>query len=211
MFSGPPIVEVDTEDMWWNKSEAENSQEGEKTDVHDAGSYVTAYSKSPFLGALPWILGMAFASILVLGQLPAYSSIDLEVLGLGCIALFFLFVFSAVLLTNEELGVRISVDTEESLIDVAHRGLMTDLKSKSRIKYGSSDHIQLGMRREVTETRDSEGNSGTAVTVWHDIRLSRSNGSHKTIFSTNGPLISRRRAERIGKALARITDLDYLD
>ena len=74
-------MEVDTEDMWWVEPEAENSQMGEKTDVHDAGSYVTAYRKSPFLGALPWILGMAFTSLLVLGQLPAYSSIDLEVLG----------------------------------------------------------------------------------------------------------------------------------
>ena len=69
-------MEVDTEDMWWLESEAENSLEGEKTDVYDTGSYVTAYGKSPFLGALPWILGLAFASLLALGQLPAYSSID---------------------------------------------------------------------------------------------------------------------------------------
>ena len=211
MFSGPPIVEVDTEDMWWIESEAENSQEGEKTDVHDAGSYVTAHSKSPFLGALPWILGLAFASLLVLVQLPAYSSIDLEVLGIGCVVLFFLFVFSAVLLTNEELGVRISVNTEESLIDVAHRGLMTEWKSKSRFKYRSSDHIRLDTRREEYETLDSDGHSGTGVTVWHDIRLSRSNGSQKTIFSTNGPLTPRRRAVRIGKSIARVTGLDYLD
>ena len=211
MFSRLLIMEVDTEDMWWLESEAENSLEGEKTDVYDTGSYVTAYSKSPFLGALPWILGLAFTSLLVLGQLPAYSSIDLEVIGLGCIVLFFLFAFSAVLLTNEELGVRISVNTEESLIDVAHRGLMTELKSKSRIKYGSSDQIQLETRREVTKTRDSNGNSGTAVTVWYDIRLSRPNDSRKTIFSTNGPFVSRRRAERIGKSIARIASLDYLD
>ena len=104
-------MEVDTEDMWWIESGAENAQEGEKTDVYDAGSYVTAYSKNPLLGALPWILGLAFASLLVLVQLPAYSSIDLEVLGIGCVVLFFLFVFSAVLLTNEELGVRISVSS----------------------------------------------------------------------------------------------------
>ena len=76
-------MEVDTEDMWWIESGAENAQEGEKTDVYDAGSYVTAYSKNPLLGALPWILGLAFASLLVLVQLPAYSSIDLEVLGIG--------------------------------------------------------------------------------------------------------------------------------
>ena len=204
-------MEVDTEDMWWIESGAENSQEGEKTDVYDAGSYVTAYSKSPFLGALPWILGLAFASLLVLVQLPAYSSIDLEVLGIGCVVLFFLFVFSAVLLTNEELGVRISVNTEESLIDVAHRGLMTEWKSKSRFKYRSSDHILLDTRREAYETVDSDGHSGTGVTVWHDIRLSRSNGSQKTIFSTNGPLTPRRRAVRIGKSIARVTGLDYLD
>ena len=201
----------DTDEMWWLKHEGESTEGEGETDIQGSGTYVTAYSRNPFVGALPWISGMAFASLLVLGQLPAISSIDMEVIGLGCLALFFLFVFSAMLLTNDELGVRISVNTEESLIDVAHRGLMTEFKSKSRIKYGSSDHIRLGMRREVSETRDSEGNSGTAVTVWHDIRLSRSNGSHKTIFSTNGPLISRRRAERIGKSLARITDLDYLD
>lgn len=204
-------MEVDTEDMWWIESGAENSQEGEKTDVYDAGSYVTAYSKNPLLGALPWILGLAFASLLVLVQLPAYSSIDLEVLGIGCVVLFFLFVFSAVLLTNEELGVRISVNTEESLIDVAHRGLMTEWKSKSRFKYRSSDHIRLDTRREAYETVDSDGHSGTGVTVWHDIRLSRSNGSQKTIFSTNGPLTPRRRAVRIGKSIARVTGLDYLD
>lgn len=204
-------MEVDTEDMWWLETEAENSLEGEKTDVYDTGSYVTAYGKSPFLGALPWILGLAFASLLVLVQLPAYSSIDLEVLGIGCVVLFFLFVFSAVLLTNEELGVRISVNTEESLIDVAHRGLMTEWKSKSRFKYRSSDHIRLDTRREAYETVDSDGHSGTGVTVWHDIRLSRSNGSQKTIFSTNGPLTPRRRAVRIGKSIARVTGLDYLD
>ena len=204
-------MEVDTEDMWWIESGAENAQEGEKTDVYDAGSYVTAYSKNPLLGALPWILGLAFASLLVLVQLPAYSSIDLEVLGIGCVVLFFLFVFSAVLLTNEELGVRISVNTEESLIDVAHRGLMTEWKSKSRFKYRSSDHIRLDTRREAYETVDSDGHSGTGVTVWHDIRLSRSNGSQKTIFSTNGPLTPRRRAVRIGKSIARVTGLDYLD
>lgn len=101
-------MEVDTEDMWWIETGAENAQEGEKNDDYDAGSYVTAYSKNPLLGALPWILGLAFASLLVLVQLPAYSSIDLEVLGIGCVVLFFLFVFSALLLTNEELGVRIS-------------------------------------------------------------------------------------------------------
>ena len=203
-------MEVDTEDMWWIESGAENAQEGEKTDVYDAGSYVTAYSKNPLLGALPWILGLAFASLLVLVQLPAYSSIDLEVLGIGCVVLFFIFVFSAVLLTNEELGVRISVNTEESLIDVAHRGLMTEWKSKSRFKYGSSDHIRLDTRREAYETVDSDGHSGTGVAVWHDIRLSRPNGSRKTVFSTNGPLMSRRRAVRIGKSLARTTGLQYL-
>ena len=48
-------MEVDTEDMWWVEPEAENSQMGEKTDVHDDASYVTAYSKSPFLGALSLI------------------------------------------------------------------------------------------------------------------------------------------------------------
>ena len=200
----------DTDDMWWLKHEGESTEGEGETDIHGSGSYVTAYSKSPFVGALPWISGLAFASLLVLGQLPAISSIDIEVIGLGCLALFFLFVFSAVLLTNDELGVRISVNTEESLIDVAHRGLMTELKSKSRIKYGSSDHIQLDIRREVTETRDSDGSRGTAVEVWHDIQLRRPNGSRKTIFSTNGPFASRRRAVRIGKSIARITGLDYL-
>lgn len=201
----------DTDDMWWLKHDVESTHEEGETDIHGSGNYVTAYSKSPFVGALPWISGLVFASLLVLGQLPAITSIDMEVIGLGCLALFFLLVFSAVLLTNDELGVRISVNTEESLIDVAHRGLMTELKSKSRIKYGGSDYIQLDIRREVTETRDSDGNRGTAVAVWHDIELSRPNGSRKTIFSTNGPFVSRRRAERIAKSLARITGLDYVD
>jgi hypothetical protein len=200
----------DTDDMWWLKHEGESTEGEGETDIHGSGTYVTAYSKSPFVGALPWISGLALASLLVLGQLPAISSIDIEVIGLGCLALFFLFVFSAVLLTNDELGVRISVNTEESLIDVAHRGLMTELKSKSRIKYGSADHIQLDIRREVTETRDSDGSRGTAVAVWHDVQLCRPNGSRKTIFSTNGPFASRRRAVRIGKSIARITGLDYL-
>ena len=199
----------DTDEMWWLKGEGESTEGEGETDIQGSGIYVTAYSKSPFLGALPWISGMVFAILLVLGQLPAISS-TVEVIGLGCLALFFLFVFSAVLLSNDELGVRISVNIEESLIDVAHRGLMTELKSKSRIKYGSSDHIQLDIRREVTETRDSDGSRGTAVEVWHDIQLCRPNGSRKTIFSTNGPFASRRRAVRIGKSIARITGLDYL-
>ena len=199
----------DTDEMWWLKGEGESTEGEGETDIQGSGIYVTAYSKSPFLGALPWISGMVFAILLVLGQLPAISS-TVEVIGLGCLALFFLFVFSAVLLSNDELGVRISVNIEESLIDVAHRGLMTELKSKFRIKYGSSDHIQLDIRREVTETRDSDGSRGTAVEVWHDIQLCRPNGSRKTIFSTNGPFASRRRAVRIGKSIARITGLDYL-
>jgi len=199
----------DTDEMWWLKGEGESTEGEGETDIQGSGIYVTAYSKSPFLGALPWISGMAFATLLVLGQLPAISS-TVVAIGLGCLALFFLFVFSAVLLSNDELGARISVNTEESLIDVAHRGLMTELKSKSRIKYGSSDHIQLDIRREVTETRDSDGSRGTAVEVWHDIQLRRPNGSRKTIFSTNGPFASRRRAVRIGKSIARITGLDYL-
>ena len=199
----------DTDEMWWLKGEGESTEGEGETDIQGSGIYVTAYSKSPFLGALPWISGMAFATLLVLGQLPAISS-TVEAIGLGCLALFFLFVFSAVLLSNDELGVRISVNIEESLIDVAHRGLMTELKSKSRIKYGSADHIQLDIRREVTETRDSDGSRGTAVEVWHDIQLCRPNGSRKTIFSTNGPFASRRRAVRIGKSIARITGLDYL-
>ena len=199
----------DTDEMWWLNGEGESTEGEGETDIQGSGIYVTAYSKSPFLGALPWISGMAFATLLVLGQLPAISS-TVEAIGLGCLALFFLFVFSAVLLSNDELGVRISVNIEESLIDVAHRGLMTELKSKSRIKYGSSDHIQLDIRREVTETRDSDGSRGTAVEVWHDIQLRRPNGSRKTIFSTNGPFASRRRAVRIGKSIARITGLDYL-
>ena len=199
----------DTDEMWWLKGEGESTEGEGETDIQGSGIYVTAYSKSPFLGALPWISGMAFATLLVLGQLPAISS-TVEAIGLGCLALFFLFVFSAVLLTNDKLGVRISVNIEESLIDVAHRGLMTELKSKSRIKYGSADNIQLDIRREVTETRDSDGSRGTAVEVWHDIQLRRPNGSRKTIFSTNGPFASRRRAVRIGKSIARITGLDYL-
>lgn len=199
----------DTDEMWWLKNEGESTEGEGETDIQGSGIYVTAYSKSPFVGALPWISGMAFATLLVLGQLPAISSI-VEAIGLGCLALFFLSVFSAVLLSNDELGVRISVNIEESLIDVAHRGLMTELKSKSRIKYDSSDHIQLHIRREVTETRDSDGSRGTAVEVWHDIQLCRPNGSRKTIFSTNGPFASRRRAVRIGKSIARITGLDYL-
>ena len=200
----------DTDEMWWLKHEGESTEGEGETDIQGSGTYVTAYSRNPFVGALPWISGMAFASLLVLGQLPAISSIDMEVIGLGCLALFFLFVFSAMLLTNDELGVRISVNTEESLIDVAHRGLMTELKSKFRIKYESSDHIQLDIRREVTETRDSDGSRGTAVEVWHDIQLCRPNGSRKTIFSTNGPFLSRRRAVRIGKSIARTSGLDYL-
>ena len=199
----------DTDEMWWLKHEGETTEGEGEADIQGSGIYVTAYSKSPFLGALPWISGMAFATLLVLGQLPAISS-TVEAIGLGCLALFFLFVFSAVLLTNDKLGVRISVNIEESLIDVAHRGLMTELMSKSRIKYGSSDHIQLDIRREVTETRDSDGSRGTAVEVWHDIQLRRPNGSRKTIFSTNGPFASRRRAVRIGKSIARITGLVYL-
>ena len=200
----------DTDEMWWLKHEVESPQDEGEADIYVSGNYVIAYNKSPFVGALPWISGLAFASLLVLGQLPTISRIDMEVIGLGCIALFFLFVFLAILLTNDELGVRISVNTEESLIDVAHRGLMTELKSKSRIKYGSSDYIQLDMRREVSETRDSDGSRGTAVEDWHDIQLCRPNGSRKTIFSTNGPLVSRRRAQRIGKSIARITGLDHV-
>jgi hypothetical protein len=200
-------MEADTEDQWWTKHDGENAQDEEDTESSDSENYVIAYNKSPFVGALPWIVGLAFASLIVLAQLTALSGAEL--IGMGCISLFFLFAFSAVLLTNEELGVRISVNTEKALIDVAHRGLMTELKTKSRIKYGSSDHIQLNTRYEETTSRDSDGNIGTATATYHDIQLFRSNGSRKTIFSTNGPLISRGRAQKIGKSIARITGLDY--
>ena len=161
----------DTDEMWWLKHEGETIEGEGEADIQGSGIYVTAYSKSPFVGALPWISGMAFASLLVLGQLPAISSIDMEVIGLGCLALFFLFVFSAVLLTNDELGVRISVNTEESLIDVAHRGLMTELKSKFRIKYGSSDHIHVqkawlnGRALERSYLKLSEFHAGSVLTL----------------------------------------------
>ena len=200
-------MENNTQENWWSKGEEDQSENQGNAEEFNHESSVIVYNKSPLIAALPWIVGLAFAILVTQFQAMEFSGgafIMVE-----CFSLFFLFAFTLVLISNEELGTRISVDTEKSLIRVGHRGLRTELKYKPSIKYKSYDHIQLDKRQEVTHGRDSDGDPTTGVATYYDIQLSRAYGSHKTIFSINGLVLSKWRAGRIGKSIARVAGLDY--
>jgi preprotein translocase subunit SecG len=125
----------------------------------------------------------------------------------NCFNLFFAIVLLLVLISNENLGGRISVDTGKSRIWVGHRGFRTDFKQKLCIEYGNSDHIKIFTRKETVV--DSDG--GHSIATTYEIRRYQIGGSHDTIFGFNGfsNTLSKMKAVRIGKSIARVAGLDY--
>tara|TARA_B100000953_G_C17836770_1_gene363658 strand:+ start:62 stop:670 length:609 start_codon:yes stop_codon:yes gene_type:complete len=199
-------MENNTQENWWSKGEEDQPESQGIADEFSHESSVIVYNKSPLAASLPWLGILAFSTLLIQAQAPASGG---GFFVANCFNLFFAIVLLLVLISNENLGGRISVDTGKSRIWVGHRGFRTELKYKPSIKYKSYDHIQLDKRQEVTHGRDSDGDPTTGVATYYDIQLSRAYGSHKTIFSINGLVLSKWRAGRIGKSIARVAGLDY--
>ena len=202
-------------DEWWSKGEEDQSESQgnrfssatepvDNADEFSHESSVIVYNKSPLAASLPWLGILAFSTLLIQAQAPASGE---GFFVANCFNLFFAIVLLLILISNENLGDRISVDTGKSRIWVGHRGFRTDFKQKLSAKYESSDFIRITKRKETVV--DSDGDHGIAT--FYDIRLYRIDGSHKTIFSINGfsNLLSKMKAVRIGKSIARVAGLDY--
>ena len=140
--------------------------------------------------------------------------------GAMCFNLVFLIAFPLQLLHNKELGDRISVDPGKSRIWVSHRGLRTNFKQRrssttpgrvrnGSVNYENSDFIRIAKR--TVEGIDYNKNPLSPILPgpFCDIRLYRIDGSHKTIFTIDGWALSKIKAARIGKSIARAAGLDY--
>ena len=197
-------MENNTQENWWSKGEEDQPESQGIADEFSHESSVIVYNKSPLAASLPWLGILAFSTLLIQAQAPASGE---GFFVANCFNLFFATVLLLVLISNENLGDRISVDTGKSRIWVGHRGFRTDFKQKLSAKYESSDFIRITKRKETVV--DSDGDHGIAT--FYDIRLYRIDGSHKTIFSINGfsNLLSKMKAVRIGKSIARVAGLDY--
>ena len=202
-------------DEWWSKGEEDRSENQgnlfssatepvDNADEFSHESSVIVYNKSPLAASLPWLGILAFSTLLIQAQAPA-SGPDFFVA--NCFNLFFAIVLLLILISNENLGDRISVDTDKSRIWVGHRGFRTDFKQKLCIEYGNSDYIKIFTRKETVEQDD--GDHATATT--YEIRRYQIGGSHDTIFGFNGfsNTLSKMKAVRIGKSIARVAGLDY--
>ena len=133
-----------------------------------------------------------------------------EFYGSICFNLLLVIIIPLQLMNNKKLGDRISVDPDKSRIWVSHRGLRTDFKQRRNgsVNYENSDFIRITKRPEEVKIHDSEGDLVHGWAKFHDIRLYRIDGSHKTIFSING-VLSKMKAVPIGKSIARGAGLDY--
>ena len=196
-------MENNTQENWWSKGEEDQSENQGNAEEFNHESSVIVYNKSPLAASLPWLGILAFSTLLIQAQAPA-SGPDFFVA--NCFNLFFAIVLLLILISNENLGGRISVDTDKSHIWVGHRGFRTDFKQKLCIEYGNSDYIKIFARR--TTFVDSDGDHGIATT--YEIRRYQIGGSHDTINGfTDRNTLSKRKAVRIGKSIARVAGLDY--
>ena len=198
-------MENNTQENWWSKGEEDQPESQGIADEFSHESSVIVYNKSPLAASLPWLGILAFSTLLIQAQAPASGE---GFFVANCFNLFFAIVLLLVLIFNENLGGRISVDTGKSRIWVGHRGFRTDFKQKLNAKYESSDFIRITKRTEDVRHRNSKGEMVDGWTKFHDIRLYRIDGSHKTIFSING-VLSKMKAVPIGKSIARVAGLDY--
>jgi len=192
-----------------------------KVDKFNHESPVIAYNKSPFRASLPTLAVLVFTTLIM--QSVAWFSliVSSEVwpfFGAMCFNLFFLIAFPLQLLHNKELGDRISVDPGKSRIWVSHRGLRTKFKQRrsrttpgrvrnGSVNYENSDFIRIAKRTVEVDYNDTL--SPILPGPFCDIRLYRIDGSHKTIFTIDGWALSKIKAARIGKSIARAAGLDY--
>tara|TARA_B110000438_G_scaffold242522_1_gene242112 strand:- start:250 stop:918 length:669 start_codon:yes stop_codon:yes gene_type:complete len=192
-----------------------------EVDKFNHESPVIAYNKSPFTASLPTMVVLVFMTLIM--QSVAWFSliVSSEVwpfFGAMCFNLFFLIAFPLQLLHNKELGDRISVDPGKSRIWVSHRGLRTKFKQRrssttpgrvrnGSVNYENSDFIRIAKRTVEVDYNDTL--SPILPGPFCDIRLYRIDGSHKTIFTIDGWALSKIKAARIGKSIARAAGLDY--
>ncbi|MEC9090694.1 MAG: hypothetical protein VYC11_04925 [Candidatus Thermoplasmatota archaeon] len=165
---------------------------------------VVVYHKSPFTASLPYLATLIFATMMVSAYIETTTSWFELCSLIGFIIILWL-AFSGVLLTNEKLGTKISVNLTQSEISVHSRGLRTEFKQNLCIEYQNSDCIVNRVRTETVTNRDGE--SGTAT--HYEIHLFRINRTHELIFSINGFLPSKFKASRLAKKIARITNLEH--
>ena len=188
-----------------------------EVDKFNHESPVIAYNKSPFTASLPTMAVLVFTT-LIMQSWAWFSLSGLSFFGAMCFNLVFLIAFPLQLLHNKELGDRISVDPGKSRIWVSHRGLRTKFKQRrssttpgrvrnGSVNYENSDFIRIAKRTVEVDYNDHL--SPILPGPFCDIRLYRIDGSHKTIFTIDGWALSKIKAARIGKSIARAAGLDY--
>ena len=165
---------------------------------------VVVYHKSPFTAALPWVAGLIFVTLMIS---PFFESAPgpFELCMLISVLAIFWIALLGVLITNEKLGTKISVNPNQSEISVYSRGLRTEFKQDLNLEYQTSDCIVNRVRTESVTTRD--GGSGTAT--HYEIHLYRMNRTHELIFSINGFSLSKFKARRIAKKIAQTAKLEH--
>jgi len=210
-----------------------------EADEFNHESPVIVYNKSPFRASLPTLACLVFATLIMQSvawfsvlDFGLDNSIDLDndtlmnqlkapgwkFFGAMCFNLVFLIAIPLQLLHNKELGDRISVDPGKSRIWVSHRGLRTNFKQRrssttpgrvrnGSVNYENSDFIRIAKRTVEVDYNDHL--SPILPGPFCDIRLYRIDGSHKTIFTIDGWALSKIKAARIGKSIARAAGLDY--
>ena len=165
---------------------------------------VVVYHKSPFTAALPWIAGLIFVTLMIS---PFFESAPglFELCSMISVLAIFWIALLGILITNEKLGTKITVNQTQSEISVYSRGLRTEFKQALNLEYQNSDCIVNRVRTESVKTRD--GGSGTAT--HYEIHLFRMNRTHELIFSINGFSLSKFKAKRIAKKIAHIANLQH--
>jgi len=191
-------MEDGTPGNWWGEGESDQPGDQGNADLFDHESSVIAYNKSPFAASLPWLSVAALTTLLIQGT-ALMAPGGLELCFMEGFNLLFVGALLFWLMNDATLGARISVDPANSRIWVGHRGFRTELEPELIIEYGSSDYVRI-------MTRTEPGREGGTAT-YRDICICQSGTPPKTISSTNGPL-SKSRARRMGKSIARAAGLD---
>ena len=168
---------------------------------------VVVYHKSPFTASLPWLAALIFSTMLMSAYIETTTSWFELCSLIGFITILWV-AFLGVLLTNEKLGSKISIDTTQCEISVHSRGLRTEFKQDTLIKYENSDTIINTVRRETVDTKD-----GQTTSIYYEIQLRRTNRSRELIFDINTPLLSKSKskAKTLAKKIAKVANLEYLE
>ena len=101
-------------------------------------SPVIVYHKSPFTAALPWVAGLIFVTLMIS---PFFESAPglFELCSMISVLAIFWIALLGILITNEKLGTKISVNPNQSEISVYSRGLRTNSSKTST----SNTRIQI--------------------------------------------------------------------